>query len=242
MLTCGFYEVEDAGGFWKDHIIRKMTNRYGWTHGKVFNMDNFWNKFGVHFRKDMKSHEDIFISSYIQCVFEFLGTSPMVTDEPFYIWFKHPGSLTMIDYLYDGKPHFFLEVLFKDYIASTAGVFLEQYEIGNISYDSFRESLLSCTLYIYFYMQSFMFHHPDDWIKENIMYARKNLLAFKKASHLTNDDIYNLVQMDDGKMYTEVSKSADMGAGNYIPTYGFRQWLDILSPEKEKLFLIKEET
>ena len=40
-----------------------MKQARNWCHGKFYNVDNFWKKYNFHFKKNLKSHEDIYISA-----------------------------------------------------------------------------------------------------------------------------------------------------------------------------------
>ena len=59
-LVTNFYKVESS-----DNSVTNMVKQLNWNHGKFYNMDNLWRKYDIHYRDDMISHEDIYISSQV---------------------------------------------------------------------------------------------------------------------------------------------------------------------------------
>lgn len=228
MVSC-FHELFDAPGNFENRWIRDVTTNTGWNHGKFFNMDNLWKKFNIHFIKDMKTHEDIFITTTINCIMHHIDRQPLLVKTFTYIWHKRPGSISNIVYSYNNEPHPFLEVHFLDYVRSTSGCYKENYLLNNISKAFMGLNLVETLLYQYFYMQGFIFHSGDKVIKENFDICKRELLELKKLTGLTNIEIYALVSENDAERYMNVYESAKIGSGPFIPEYTFKQWLEMLS-------------
>jgi glycosyltransferase involved in cell wall biosynthesis len=210
-------------------IMREMVNPSGWNHGKFYNLDNLWKQFGVHFLKDLRSHEDIYISSTMNCIMRFLNRVPLHINIFTYIWNARPTTVSRVPYrAKDGKPHSFIETFFEDYLTSTSEVYFLHYENGNIDYNYALDSILEMIGYSYFYLQSIIFHHPDDYFPENIDLARDLLVRTKECFAVDNKYIYNWMANDDALNYTRIKVSADVGSGPYIPSMTLSQWLDYL--------------
>ena len=237
-----FREVWDKEGGYHNasNLIRNMNTNTGWNHGKFYNMDNLWRKYNVHFVKDMKSHEDIYISSIMNVLMESLGAEPLHISIYTYIWYKRPGSITNTRYKIDGKDHQFLEIFFDDYVRSTSGAVKQQFFAGNLKgkENFLKGSMVDTVLYQYFYAQSFIFHaeiqdKSQELLERNIGICRKELIEAKLITHLKNKDFYDIAKADDAKRYAAVYDSARLGAGNCIPKYTFLQWLDYLNKDPE---------
>ncbi len=210
-------------------IVREFRATLGWCHAKFYNLDNMWKKFGMAFKKDFKSHEDIYICSLSNCIMNFLGNrEPLYVPIVTYCWYQNPDSLTHSKYQSEAGTHTFLEYLFSDYIDSTASVYLDQYNKNNITKVYAYTSVVEVLCYCYFYMMGFMFHDPLGYIRENFDHARKLLITAKKLFGITNQDIWNLLASDDAKAYMEIYKAATVGSGPYIPSMTLMEWLNYL--------------
>lgn len=205
-------------------VIREMIQYRNWNHAKFYNLDNLWKANNIHFKKDLLTHEDIYISSRINCAMQQYGDDPLAVDVFCYIWNNRPTSISREIY----GDHSFLEVFFKDYIESTGRVYLDQVASGKISYDYGLYSVVEVLLYCYFYTESFKFHDPKGWIRENDDYSRSYLTDIKQEFKVDNDKIMEIVSENDAAMFCGVRESAIMGCGPHVPEKTLRQWLDFL--------------
>lgn len=230
-----FYVVTDFNECSLDEnrsVIREFRQCLGWCHGKFYNLDNMWKKFGMEFKKDFKSHEDIYICSRANCVMRFLNNKmPTYVPVLTYCWLQNPNSLTHVKYNIDesdGKERTFLEYLFDDYITSTGGVYIEQYELNNIDKEYAMSSVIEVFAYCYFYIMGFIFHEPDHYLQINIEHARNYLIKIKELFGVTNQDIYNHLAANDAQLFTQIKTSADIASGPYIPSMTLMGFLDHL--------------
>jgi hypothetical protein len=77
-------------------------------------------------------------------------------------------------------------------------------------------------------MQGFLFHYPNNYIRDNIEYCRKLLIRVKKVFDITNKDIYDWFSNNDAEEYMKIYSSASIASGPYIPSYTLAEWLDYL--------------
>ena len=96
----------------------------GWTHGKFFNLDNYWKKYNFHYIKDLKSHEDVCITSLINCV---QYANPQLEQYEgniyVYIWKHYENSLSnQLYFTKDGYQRNFIDKFFIDYLTATIGI------------------------------------------------------------------------------------------------------------------------
>jgi glycosyltransferase involved in cell wall biosynthesis len=235
-----FREVWDREGTYHEpsNLIRNMNTNTGWNHGKFYNVDRLWRKFNIHFVKDMKTHEDIYISTIVNSLMAYLNHTAPHIDIYTYIWYKRPGSITNTSYRYEGKFHQFLDIYFNDYVTSTSTAVKQLFLAGNIKDKAFLErSIVETLLFQYFYGQGFLWHQDDKsptLMKRNIDICRNELIEAKLLTHFKNKDIIERAAANDAKMYYDIFDSARLGATPNIPTYTFPQWLDFLNKDVDE--------
>ena len=205
-------------------VIREMKNTRNWMHSKFYNLDNFWKKYDIHFKKDLLTHEDICVSSQINCAAVISGKEPSYFNIFTYCWMSRPTTISREKY----GDHGFLEVFFNDYIESTGYTYYRQYYKYGMNYEYIYASMIEVLLYCYFYIQGFKFNHPDDWIRDNEQYAREYLLTIKESFKVSNKQIVEFTRQDDADLYVKVRESANIGVGTFIETETFGQFLDKL--------------
>lgn len=205
--------------------IREMIGTRNWNHAKFYNLDNFWKRYDIHFKKDLLTHEDIYISSVVNCAIQDAnGDNPLHINIFCYIWNNRPTTISREIY----GNHSFLESFFKDYIESTARVYLERFINDQCDPQYAVHSMIEVLLYCYFYTESFKFHHPLDYIRENDDECRRLLIDVKEATGITNKFIWDYAAQNDADLYVKVRDAASIGAGPYIEEKTFEQWLDFL--------------
>ena len=219
-----FVEVDQKTGT----VIRNYERITGWNHGKFYNMDNLWKPFNIHFKKDMFSHEDVFITSNVSCCMRRIRRQPFYTDILCYSWVQNVESLTHLKYTKIGNDHGFLEALFDDYLESTGWVYMNRYLEGFIDKEYAQRAIIGCLGYVYAYTESFMFQNPTGYIKENIDLVRDYYIKIKEVFQMTNQDVYDFFAKDNCDVYIQSQRSADVGAGAYIYVHTLKEYLDML--------------
>lgn len=216
-------------------VLRQYENTLNWCHGKFYNKDNLWDKYGIHFIKDLKSHEDIAICSQVSCLLSTDIESYTYLHKAVYAWTDNPQSVSHAKYTVETEegPREFLEVFFEDYITSTGYIYLEQFKAHKIKMVNAIKWCLEIMLYCYFYMQGFMFRRPDDFYQKNYEFAGNYIKECKKAFNITNESIYNVIASNGATMYYQIRKLADPGSGHYIPTQTLKEWFKIVSPDRK---------
>lgn len=219
---CNFYERDPK----TNRIIRQMVGTKNWNHAKFYNKDHLWDAFDIHFKKDLLTHEDIYISSLVNCAVSQVNREeePLFINLFCYIWNNRPTSISREKY----GNHTFLEVFYPDYIESTGYVYIDQYLNHGLDQLYATQSVFEVLLYCYFYTESFKFHDPVDYIRDNVDITRQFLIAIKESFGYTNEFIWNFVAQNDANLYVGVRENASIAAGPYIESKTFAQWLDYL--------------
>ena len=142
-----------------------------------------------------------------------------------YIWNARPTSLSRTEY--QGRN--FLEVYFRDYIASTGDLYLERWEGEGITKDYAIRSVINIILFCYFYTQGFKFQRPNDWLEINDYHARDFILRSKEIlNELDTDFIIDYCVPNQAEFYRGVRETAYIGSGGFIEDMDFRRWLDYM--------------
>lgn len=202
-------------------VIRNMEGTRNWMHAKFYNLDNFWGKYDIHFKKDLLTHEDICVSSQINCAVVMSGKEPAYFKIFTYCWMSRPTTISREKY----GNHSFLEVFFRDYIESTGYTYYNQFLKYGMDVNYTFESMVEVLVYCYFYLQGIKFHQPD-WLMENEQHCREYLLLIKEVFGVSNKFIYDFVAHDDADLYVKVRDSAYIGVGQHIESETFWQFLE----------------
>lgn len=211
---------------YNDKILRTYNKNMNWNHGKFYNRDNLWIPYDIHFPKNLKTHEDIAISSQIFCALDDLGVEPSYCDVYTYKWMQNGESITRKKY----GDQTFLEVFFRDYIDSTAYVYINKFNKGMISAEFAVICLFEVLLNCYFYMQCFMFRHSN-CLEEMEYNIKMFVLLFKKTFNLNNKDFVNIANSENGSLYNYMRENAKVSTGNYVESLTFSQWLDYIDKD-----------
>lgn len=205
-------------------IIRQHVATRNWNHAKFYNLDNFWKKYDIHFKKDLLTHEDIYISSVVNCACNKFNTEPRLLNLFTYIWNARPTSVSRADY--QGRN--FLEIYFRDYIASTGDVYLEKYKQGEITEEYAIHSAVNIILFAYFYTQGFKFQRPD-WLEINDYHARDFLdRCLETFDFFSTEYIVDYCRPNYADFYRGVRETAYIGTGGFIEDMAFPAWLDYM--------------
>ena len=208
--------------------IQEMIHTRNWCHGKFYNVDNFWRAYNIHFKKDLKTHEDIYISSVVMCLLNTLnGDCPLYSETFTYNWVANVNSISRTKY----NDTNFVENFFADYLTSTIAVCEDMYQGGYIKRKYAIEKCFDVILYTYFYIQRFKYKRPKDYVKENIDYVREYYVRLKNILLFSNMDLYTEAAKNDAIWYKAVRESAERGVGPCIEQDTLMQYLNILDQD-----------
>ena len=226
IVSCDFYEINP----YNDEILNEFKHTGNWMHGKFYNLDNFQKAKNFHFKKNLQTHEDIYISSKTMCELQRLGL-----ESPYYIDIfclkqkAQNDSTSRQKYNQRG----FLETFFNDYCVSTIGYYIDDYvysinELKDYSEENLYNHLRLCIdvlMHMYFYIQSFHFQRPKDYILENDILAKKYIRIVYELFNTDANFIYACVLDNDGIQYNNVRNSSKVGAGTFVESDTFYNFL-----------------
>lgn len=227
-VICNFNEVHPE----TFEVLRELKHTRNWMHGKFYNLDNFWKARGIHFKKDLISHEDIYVSSLVRCeLYELNKDRPLMLDLTCYLWKAHPYSVSRQKYNNMG----FVEQFYDQYIESTGEVYLERF-MNNSSLiepnmEWYRANCIDSFLYMYFYMQGFKYQHRmerTEWHRDNMDIARDFFVRMKEAFAIDNDFIWSETAKNNAYWYIAVRDSSYIGVGKFIESESFMDFMNTL--------------
>lgn len=220
----------------REHYV-EMNIHGGWTHGKFFNYDNLWKPYHLGYIKDLKSHEDISLTSQITYL---QRTQPELvfheSNITSYKWYENINSLSNKQYkTADGFNRTFIDAFFLDYVASTAGVYYNNYcRDGKSEYSKpfIADAIKNIMLYAYFYLQFALTITPQP-LKQNCDLVHKYLIILHDQFGCSMNDIYEYFRTQNKEDYATIFKSASNLVGFMLQKHSFRQFLDIMYNQKE---------
>lgn len=209
----------------------EMPSNAGWTHGKFFNLDNFWKKYNIHYVKDMTSHQDVCICTQIEFIRTAYNLQYYQVDLPTYVWIEDPNSLSNRKYTEQQKERVFLDVFLIDYVEATAGTSYSKYKELKINKPFVEKNIKDVMLYSYFYLE-FAKDRVPQYLEKNFDHIRKYLTILKEQFNCSIQDLYNFYKFDNKQGYQEIFKMALGQTGMFLYQFSFKEWLQWIWDKK----------
>lgn len=223
-----FVEIEP----FTNQIVRKMDGHSGWTHGKFINRKNMWEAFNLRYKTNLTSHEDIFMSSEINCVMSSLERKAYELSVVVYAWRRWPKSQSKSTYYGDdGQPHDFLQVFYKDYIDSTGTVYLDRYDEGLVSKEYAMASCIEVIAYCYFYQQGFIFREPLTYLKRTNDEARTYVKRVIDTFDIGVADMLKWYAAEGCLRWDKLREVSRIATGHIIEPESFLMWIRRITKE-----------
>ena len=225
-----------------NEVIQEIKYATNWMHGKFYNRRNLWEAYNFHFKKNLTSNEDIYISNKLHCVLHNLGKEQVLwLPEYTYIWRAWLDSTSHKKYSDELS---YMEYYFYDYINATYDIHNEEYDrlianVVNLSEEDkkfYTEMQVDALLFQYFYLQSFKYSNSK-WLKEYEDTVKDNIKKFYEKYNVDADYFYNAVKKEldnddirDGGVatkiwYNSVRYSVTVSCGNFIETDNFMNFI-----------------
>lgn len=218
-------------------VLSEMKKTRNWNHAKFYNLDNLWKKYNIHFKKDLLTHEDIYISSRVNCALKDINNdNPLYIDCFCYMWMSRPTTVSREKY----GDYTFLETFFLDYLKSTGYVYIDAYLNKEIPIQYAADAAIGVLLLSYFYSESFIFHDPVKYKRDNFDYLTKYLIYCKEKLGLTNEYIWQYAASNEAEFYEKQRQAAAVSVGYLIPSRTFAQWLDYLHHDLQPKYTMSD--
>jgi len=222
MIVTDFIEVMPD----TDEQICEHSNAFGWTHGKFYNA-KWWKSHGLHYKKDLKSHEDIYLSTLCTCALhEDKDNGKIYLPIKSYKWTAHPESLSR------KEDKMFIETHFNEYLEATGYAYLDFYKRNkDLNFALFH--CVAVALYAYFYTMGVVFRDPNGFDGSMLTYSARYIKALKDTLEISNTDLIRCTMVKNGEYYWETMQAAKVATGPYVPLWSFEQFLVQLPYEEE---------
>ena len=227
-----------------NRVLKEIKYCTNWMHGKFYNLDNLWKAYDLHFKQDLVSNEDIYISSRVHCILNDLNKKNVLWLPDFtYLWKAWPDSTSHIQY---SDKLSYMEFYFYDYIDSTYGVYVDEYnkklkeadngEIDESTKDFYIKLFIDSILFQYFYLQSFKYNNID-WELDHEKIVKQNIRDFYARFFLGSGYLYSMAceKLDnDGTReggyvtkiwYNSIRYSVTISCGNFIESDSFKDFI-----------------
>lgn len=183
-----FYQREPIS----NTIIKEHRFCANWNHAKFYNMDNLWKKYDIHFRKDMKGQEDIYISSIVDLHITAHNLKTLLIDVYCYYWNEWKDSLS---HSATEKGHYG-EITFRDYLDATGYTYLNYYKNYGILKKKVKWACIKVFGLGCYLINDFIYDYPDSYDKNTITILLDYLRDIKEVFKLTNQDIINYFKIE----------------------------------------------
>lgn len=203
-----------------DKVLRHNHMQLGWTHGKFYRRE-WWDAHGLHYKKDLLSHEDIYLGSLVNCALFEDGAQYTYIPVTSYKWTAHTESLSRKE----ERP--FIETHFEEWLESTGKVYVDYYKRGG-DYNFANYNAFLVVLYCYFYMMGFMFRDPKDYLKENTGYCEQYITEMMRTFELTPAEMLQAASVREGSLWLATEKQAAVAVGGYVPCMTFMDFIEMM--------------
>ena len=219
----------------EEYFFDTPIDTVNWMHGKFYNLDNFWKAYGFHFITNIKSGEDVAISSRVRCVLHSLNSEMNFLEKVTYTWRKWPDSLSHVRCKFGEAMVQFHYDYFDDFFTTTIEVFVEEYNkinpasLINDDIEFYKFIQADIILYMYFYIQVFKYTYGNSFNTFYEAKAKKYIHEFLDRFRMFPCVLYDYVCAYRNGGYdlwfTEVKKAVRHHMGYFIEADTFYDFI-----------------
>lgn len=197
---------------------KDFVHKQAWLHGKFYSVDRLIKPFGINFKEDLVTHEDIYFNSLVLAYLYRLGTDWDYLDEYTYCWVDNPDSLTRK--ITNDRGYLFEN--FNDYLVSAANPYWDGAKDENNII--FRNQVIMTLLHAYFYYEYASYYYGGDDYVDVLRLIRDFVLRMLSELGMTPEYIVDFVYYDPYK-YERVLDDCKICCQNFIPKTSFRDFV-----------------
>ena len=192
-----------------------------WLHGKYFNRKNMIEKFDIHFKEDLFSHEDVYFNSTI--LGNLIGNDEDYIFPHFYTyrWVTNPDSLSRS---YFSTDHYYIETYLNDYITGASYPFFDMIKKYPEKKDFYIHQIMMTMLHAFFYFDASRYRLGDKFLSCNLTHLHDFKVKICEELGFTNYDIINYIYADP-KLYTRIKESSVYGSNLFVETQSFKDFI-----------------
>ena len=204
----------------EEHQIceKKLMYKQAWLHGKFYNVDDFIKPYGINFKENLVTHEDVYFNSLVLNYLYKLNMNWDCLDILTYRWVEQADSITRLHredrgYLYEN---------FGDYIISASEPYWK-YAVETRNPIAVNQVLMTL-LHSYFYYEAASYYYGPTDYKDIIQLIKNYLNKIVLDFQMTLDDIVNYVYSDPMR-YRLVREDCELNTMLFIPKTSFRDFV-----------------
>ena len=194
-----------------------FIHKQAWLHGKFYHRENLIEKHQITFKKDLRTHEDIYFNSCVLSALYGMGIMDFTyQDIVTYRWVENPDSITRN---YEGERGY-LHENFDDYIDAAAEPFWE----GAVSgLEVHINQIMMALLHSYFYYEAVSYLYGAEAYRDNLTSVKNLIWRITEELKMSADDIVNYIYSDPVK-YAIVRSECQLSEGFFIEKTSFRDF------------------
>lgn len=211
ILSTGMFSYNQE----ENKYSKNYSHKQAWLHGKFYNYNDFISKYDINFKKDLKTHEDVYFNSLCASKMKNPDKEIISIDIKTYRWVENPDSLTRK--ATNDRGYFFEN--FNDYIIAAS----EPFWNNEINPEVANNQLMMTILHCYFYYEAASYYNGPYDFKDTLQYIIEYIKKLLNHNY-SSDDIVNYIYKDPIK-YDLVMKDCEIIVGKFIPKTSFRDFI-----------------
>lgn len=213
ILFSTFLETDYNNGY----HIREVEEDIDSVTGKLFNKDNFWNKFELEFPQSQFAEKALM--NNVAIILLIIGHQPIYSAHPFV---SRPVNIGVETY-YDGFRYMTLH--FKDFVKANFDIYCQYYTDTEFNPKYCFDNIMDTILYMYFTTQAVKFKGTmrDTLVAET---CNDYFIKFKKVFGISNKKIFDYVSIYFKNRYSQIRGEIEKNEGMFIESETFFQWMN----------------
>ena len=201
-----------------DKCHTEFAHKQAWIHGKWYSMKNLIIPYGINFKEDLVTHEDIYFNSFVLAILYQLDCDWDYFDLFTYRWVDNPESITR-------KPtndRGYLFENFNDYLVAAGEPFWAVAKATG--HPIFINQIMMTLLHAYFYYEAVSYYCGATDYVDIVEDIHNYIRRIVDELNFTLDDIVNFLYVDPYK-YEAVKDDCACYSGQFIPKTSCRDFI-----------------
>lgn len=213
----------------KGYHIREVEEDIDSVTGKLFNKDNFWDKFELEFPQSEFAEKALM--NNVAIILSIIGHQPIYSAHPFV---SRPVNIGVERY-YDGFRYMTLH--FKDFVKANFDIYCQYYTDTEFNPKCCFDNIVDTVLYMYFVTQAVKFKGTmrDTMVAET---CNDYFFKFKKVFGISNKQILDYVSIYFKNRYSQIRVEIEKNEGMFIESETFFEWMNNIHEDIEASFSI----
>lgn len=221
ILCTSFREWDPNKEQYTRDFIGEVTDT--WLHGKFFNRVELLEKFNIHFKDDLYSHEDVYFNSTILGNLIGHNLDYVYAEDIFtYKWVINPQSISRSYY---NTNHFYIETYLNDYIMGASYPYFDMIDQYPEHKSFYVHQIMMTLLHAFFYFDASKYRlGANNILTHNITELHDFKVKICNELKISEIDIINYIYRD-AKLYNNIKRSSISGSNEFIESQSFKDFI-----------------